>query len=81
MAGYDRHEQGRSGIPYDPVIRKLKPETFSGRMQRLRSEKATPEEKASAAAWRAEREREQRLEQMRREIEEERARSDEFYRK
>ncbi len=64
----------------DKTARRLRPETFSQRMARLRSEKATPAERASAEAAAEQREREQRIERLKREIAELKAKSDEFYR-
>ena len=64
----------------DKTARRLRPETFSQRMARLRSEKATPAERAPAEAAAEQREREQRIERLKREIAELKAKSDEFYR-
>lgn len=64
----------------DKTARRLRPETFSQRMARLRSEKATPAERASAEAAAEQREREQRIARLKREIAELKAKSDEFYR-
>lgn len=64
----------------DKKPRRLRPETFSQRMARIRSEKATPEERASAEAAAERRAREQRIERLKREIAKGKAKSDEFYR-
>lgn len=63
----------------DKTARRLRPETFSQRMSRIRSEKATPAERASAEAAAEQREREQRIERLKLEIEAGKAASDKFY--
>ncbi|WP_418708802.1 hypothetical protein [Alistipes putredinis] len=63
----------------DKTARRLRPETFSQRMARIRSEKATPAERASAEAAAEQREREQRIERLKLEIEAGKAASDKFY--
>lgn len=63
----------------DKTARRLRPETFSQRMARIRSEKMTPAERAEVAAKREQREREQRIERLKLEIEAGKAASDKFY--
>lgn len=63
----------------DDTARRLRSETFSQRMARIRSEKATPAERASAEAAAEQREREQRIERLKLEIEAGKAASDIFY--
>ena len=63
----------------DKTARRLRPETFSQRMARIRSEKMTPAERAEVAAKREQREREQRIERLTLEIEAGKAASDKFY--
>lgn len=63
----------------DKTARRLHPETFSQRMARIRSEKATPAERAAAAESIERREREQRIERLKLEIEAGKAASDKFY--
>lgn len=63
----------------DKTARRLRPETFSQRMARIRSEKATPAERAEVAAKKEQREREQRIERLKLEIEAGKAASDRFY--
>lgn len=63
----------------DKTARRLRPETFSQRMARIRSEKMTPAERAEVAAKREQREREQRIERLKLEIEAGKAASDRFY--
>lgn len=63
----------------DKTARRLRPETFSQRMARIRSEKMTPAERAEVAAKKEQREREQRIERLKLEIEAGKAASDKFY--
>lgn len=63
----------------DKTAHRLRPETFSQRMARIRSEKMTPAERAEVAAKREQREREQRIERLKLEIEAGKAASDKFY--
>lgn len=63
----------------DKTARRLCPETFSQRMARIRSEKMTPAERAEVAAKKEQREREQRIERLKLEIEAGKAASDKFY--
>ena len=63
----------------DKTARRLRPETFSQRMARIRSEKMTPAERAEVAAKREQREREQRIERLKLEIVAGKAASDKFY--
>lgn len=63
----------------DKTARRLRPETFSQCMARIRSEKMTPAERAEVAAKREQREREQRIERLKLEIEAGKAASDKFY--
>ena len=69
----------------DKTARRLRPETFSQRMARIRSEKMTPAERAEVvrslevAAKKEQRAREQRIERLKLEIEAGKAASDKFY--
>lgn len=63
----------------DKTARRLRPETFSQRMARIRSEKMTPAECAEVAAKKEQRAREQRIERLKLEIEAGKAASDKFY--
>lgn len=61
------------------TVRRLRTESFTDKMKRMRSEKATPEEKAEAAEIRSQRELDQRIERMRLEAEAGKAEIDKFY--